>query len=153
MLHVVADGIVVGDPDEGLAELAMLELLEDLTLGMWIEGRGGFVHDEDATRLKQGSGYGYALCLTFGESAAFLAARGVEGIWKIEDEVGRGTVEGIAHLSLGGIELAELEVLAYGASQEAIALGNVTDGAARGTDGALGGLKQLQHEADQGALA
>ena len=125
VLHVVEDRHMMGDPDERLAELLTLQVLKDLTLSVGIERRGGFVKEEDGAWLQQGSGDGNALCLAFGETAALLATDGVESLRQIVDEEGTGTLQGIVHLGIGGIELTQLEIVADGAGEEAVALRDV----------------------------
>ncbi len=56
MLHIVAYNHVVGDPDEGFAELLLADFGEYLLLGVGVEGRGGFAHNQYRTGLQQGTG-------------------------------------------------------------------------------------------------
>ena len=115
--------------------------------------------------MEQGTGNGDALCLSFGEATTLLATEGVEAIGQVIDKEGAGTRQGIAHLVIGGIELAELEIVANGAAQEAVALWHVGDGIGIGfqrkritslidkTHCTLGRTQQAEENTHQGALA
>jgi hypothetical protein len=52
--------------------------LVDESFGLGVEGRGGFVEDQDVGVLEQGAGDGDALLLAAGELGAAGAGGGVE---------------------------------------------------------------------------
>ena len=126
----------MGDEEEGATLVALDDALEDAALGGGIEGGGGFVEEEDGGWSQQGAGYADALGLSFTQSYAHFAERGVKAVGKFEDEIGSGRSEGFAHFQLGSGRVAQEEVVANRAAQEGIALGHVTEiTAVSGSDG------------------
>ena len=158
-------GLLVGDEQEGLVGYPALQTGEQLAFGVAVERRGGLVEQKDAAGTQQTAGNGDALGLTFAEAAAELAAQGVETVGQLVDEFGHGGVEYAAKLVVGGVGLAEQEVLTDGAAEQGVALGHVDEvatGAGGCGDGALVvverdaaffGKEQGEHQADEGALA
>ena len=70
----------VRDGDGGSALGGSIESSLDDLLGLGVEGRGGFVEEEDLGVAKEGAGDGDALLLAAGEHAAFAADDGVEAV-------------------------------------------------------------------------
>ena len=54
------------------------QIAKQLAFGIGVESRGYLVEQHYVSVAKQGASYGYALCLTFAESAALFGAGGVE---------------------------------------------------------------------------
>ena len=88
MLHIIAHDHVMCYPDQRLMEFLLLQFLENLSLGVRIEGRRSLIHDEYRARLKQCSGNSYALSLSLGKAAALLAAKRVESIGQVINKEG-----------------------------------------------------------------
>ena len=65
----LGEGFVVGDNDEGLAELVaqIEEELVEFCLVLGVEGARGLVGEDDGRTVDEGTGHGYALFLTTGE--------------------------------------------------------------------------------------
>ena len=55
------DGGAVGDTNDGLASLALVEVLQELLFGLHIKGAGGFVEQQHRALAQQGAGNGDAL--------------------------------------------------------------------------------------------
>ena len=115
----------MGNEEESATLVALDDALEDAALGGSIEGGGGFVEEEDGGWAQQGAGYTYALGLTFTQSYAHFAERGVKAVGQVEDEIGSGRSEGLTHILLGSLGVAQEEVIANRTAQEGIALGHV----------------------------
>ena len=63
----------VGDGNCGAALDQIVERLLDFLLGLGIDGRSGFIEDQDARVDQQGAGDGDALALTAGQALAAFA--------------------------------------------------------------------------------
>ena len=156
---------MVGNPYQCLVQFLSLQLFENLSLGIGVKGRRCLIHNQDGTWLEQGTGDGDTLCLSFGKATSLLAAQSVEPTRQIIDEKGAGPRQGIMHLLFGSIELAKLEVVAYRAAQEAVALGHIRYGIFVGIQRKCIALrideahvsscrtKQAEEDTHQGALA
>ena len=74
-------GLIVGDEDEGDAELALqlLQLALHLLTQLQIEGAEGFVEQQHPRSIDQGAGQGHTLALTAGELHRFALAVAAEG--------------------------------------------------------------------------
>ena len=136
---VVEEGEAVGDEDDGLIAGAGLEgdVLDELLLGLGVEGRSGFVEQEDIAVTQERPSDGDSLGLTFRKAFAGLAAMEVQTLLLAEDELGTRHSERDTHLLVGGVGIAEKEVVADGTGEEGVALGDVdevTTGARRGLD-------------------
>ncbi len=59
----------------------------DLPLGLCIDGRGGFVENQDSRIGEQSSGYGYPLTLAPGERLASLANERIIAIGQFQNKV------------------------------------------------------------------
>ena len=81
----------MSDENDGFAAVAE-DILQQLALSVRVEGGGSLVEKHDAAVAQQGAGDGNALGLPLGESAAGLAADGVEPLRKGVDEVGTNGV-------------------------------------------------------------
>ena len=79
------------------------DALQQLPLGLRIEGRGGLVEYEYAARTEQRAGYCDALRLAFRQAAALLRAQGIETVLQFVDEISRSKMERVADLVVGGV--------------------------------------------------
>ena len=70
----LGEGFVVGDDDEGLAELVaqVEEELVEFGLVLGIEGSGRLVGEDDGRAVDEGPGHRYALFLTAGEFVGLM---------------------------------------------------------------------------------
>lgn len=128
---MVDDGGTMGDDEDGLAPVeTACEVVEQALLCVGVEGAGCLVEEQYAAFAQQGAGYGDALGLSLAESGAEFAAQGVEPVGLLQDEVGTGALQGARHLLFGGIGVAEEEVVAHGAAEKGVALGDVDQVAA-----------------------
>src|SRR5690606_7258198 len=66
-------GKAVGDGDDGLAAGEFAEGVADRLLRLRVEGRGGFVEEEDGSVAEDGPGDGESLLLSAGQGAALVA--------------------------------------------------------------------------------
>ena len=96
----------MGNEEEGATLVALDDALEDAALGGGIEGGGGFVEEEDGGWAQQGAGDADALGLSFTQSYAHFAERGVKAIGEVEDEVSGSRSEGLTHILLSGSGIA-----------------------------------------------
>ena len=103
----------------------VVEALQEQFFGLRVQGGTELVQQEYASRTQQGAGYGYALRLTFAESASGLEALAVQTLGHPVHEIGGGAVERLPHLAFVGIGLAHKQVLAYAAAEERIALRDI----------------------------
>src|SRR5699024_11028679 len=71
-------GAPVGDHDHGGRVVAFTQSGEDLRLDLWVHGRGGVVHDEQAGFAHDGSGQCQTLTLPTGQGGAFFSQAGVQ---------------------------------------------------------------------------
>lgn len=72
------------DDNHGSADLDLLEGILDLLLGVFIQGRGCLVEQQDLGLSDEGSGNGNSLFLSAGEFATFEAALSVEAFMKCD---------------------------------------------------------------------
>gem|GEM_PF-3429474 len=87
----------VGDHQGGSVLHELFEGLLYLAFGFGIEGRGGFVEDEDGGVSEQGPGNGDALALSARQDDALLSHHRVESIGQFFDEIqGMGRSGGLA---------------------------------------------------------
>ena len=126
-LAVFHNGRAVGDEEDGLVLLLGLQgnVFYQLALRFGIQGTSGFVQKEDVALAQEGPGYGYTLGLAFRQASSAFAANGVHGIGEREDEVGTCHAQDLVHVCLGGVGVAQKEVVADGAAEQGVALGNV----------------------------
>lgn len=103
-----------------------------------VEGGGGFVQQQDVAGAQQGAGDGNALGLSFAEAATLLVERGVDAVGQLEYEVGSGGAQGLVHGGFGGLRVAHQQIVADGAAEEGVSLGNV-DEVGPGFGGDFGG--------------
>ena len=124
---IAQDFWTMGDEEEGATLVALDDALEDAALGGGIEGGGGFVEEQDGGWAQQGAGNADALGLSLTQSYAHFAQRGVKAVGQVEYEVGCGRSEGLTHILLGSLGVAQEAVIANRAAQEGIALGHVAE--------------------------
>ena len=79
----------VGDGDDGLAAVHLLEVLLDLRLGLHIDGRGRIVHNQDRRIVRERAGQRQALLLPAGQAHAAFAHDGVITLRHRPDEIVR----------------------------------------------------------------
>ena len=116
----VFDGGEAVGYDEGSAVLhQVVEGLLDQKFRLRVEGRSGFVEDEYRRILEDGAGYGDALALAAGETAAAVADIGVIAFFGGHDEVvGIGYAGGLLHLLGCGVVNAEGYVVVEGVVEQ-----------------------------------
>ena len=129
---VIHDGEAMGDKDDGAIGKMLFEVLKQFFFGFDVEGRRGFIEQEDLAGVENGTGDGDSLRLAFGETSTLFGTPGVKTLGKVEDEVGEREVEGFVHGFEGGFGVAHEEVFANGAREEGVALGNVGNVTAEG---------------------
>ncbi len=121
-------GESVSDYDGRAAVGEAVEGVLDFFFVFAIECAGGFVEEQDAGVLEDGSGDGDALFLASGELAASRADEGVHLPLELLDEVQRvGLGEGCLELCLAGRGLGEQQVLSHGHGEEHGFLPDVRD--------------------------
>ena len=76
---------------------------------------------------EEGAGNGNALGLSFAEAAALFVEVSVYSVGEGEDEVGTGGAEGLEHFRLAGMRVTHEEVIADGAAEKSVALGDVDE--------------------------
>lgn len=81
LVAVIYYGGTVGNEYYGLISF-LKNVLKQLALGVGVEGTCSLIEEHDASATKQGTGNGYALCLSFTESSPTLAADGVDALWQ-----------------------------------------------------------------------
>ena len=120
----------MGDKDHRVSLLAE-DVLQQLPLGVGVERTRSLIEEHHRTVSQQRTRYGDALSLSFAQSAALLAALRVEARGQLAHEVGAGRMQRLQHILVGGIEIAQPEVVAYGAAQQRVALRHVDQVAAQ----------------------
>ena len=79
----------VGDGDDGLAAVHLLEVLLDFRLGLHIDGRGRIIHNQDRRIIRECAGQRQALFLPAGQAHAAFAHDGVITLRHRPDEIVR----------------------------------------------------------------
>ena len=79
VVTIVDDGWTMGNEYDGLV-VGREDVLEQLSLGVWVEGAGSLIEEHDGTVAQQGTGYGDALYLPLGESSSLFGTRTVESL-------------------------------------------------------------------------
>ncbi len=120
----------VGDEDDG-AVVRGEYVVEQLALGVGVEGTGGLVEEHDGAVAKECAGNGNALGLALAQSASLLAARCVESQREVFHEVGARHVEHLHHVVVGGRKTAQSQVVAYAATHERVPLWHIDEVAAQ----------------------
>ena len=77
----------VGDGHRGTRLHQTLQGILYQALALGVEGRGGFVEDEDRRILQDGTGDADALALSARESSATIADVRIEALFRLHDEV------------------------------------------------------------------
>lgn len=118
----------MGDDEAGAVLAQGVEGLLDEVLALRVHGGGGFVEQEDGRVFQEGAGHGEALPFAPAESHAALADFGIQAFLLPFHEVfGAGELEGLPQLVVGGVGLAEEEVVPHGAGEEEGVLRDVAD--------------------------
>jgi hypothetical protein len=165
LLTESGDGVVVGDDDEAIAEIAMepQKQIDDLVAGVNVEISGGFIGEDQGGTVAQGARDGDALLLAAGELGGTVIEAGTKA--DLVEEL--GAADGI---SLSGEAGREFDVLERGEFREEVigledeADGEITPGgeAAAGPivnrfaiplDGAGVGLFKAAQNLEEGAFA
>ena len=129
MVAVVDDSGTVGNEDDGLLVLRQ-QVLEQLSFGVRVQCTGGLVENHDGTSAQQGTGDGDALSLSFRQSAPLFAARRVHSFFQFHDEVGAGRMQGLPHVVVRCLGVAQQQVVADGAAEQRVALRHIDEVAA-----------------------
>ena len=112
------DSMAMGDEEESLVRTHPLgEVLEKARFGVGIQCRRSFVEKQNVAVVQECTGYADALGLTLRETGSVLSASAVETLRQGEDKLCTGSVQGVAHLFLSGIGVAQEQVVAYGAGE------------------------------------
>ena len=152
----------MGDEENGFAAVIPgMEGLDQPLFGGCIQGRCGFVQNEDAAGSEQGAGHGDALGLAFGKAAAHFAARRVEALGQIKDKRSLRQRKHFLEFVFGSLRRGQQQVAADGSAKQCVPLRNIHEIAPQGTSGgesaygygAVGGLHESQNEADERAAA
>ena len=156
----------VGDADDGLAGRDGRKLLQDLVLGLGVQGAGRLVQNQDRGVAEQRAGDGESLALATGEPAAALADDGVvAGRQRHDEVVEAGRLRGGHDLVVGRVELPHPDVVADGAIEEGRLLRDQREAAAEGRqrvladvasvdlDRPIGRVVEAREHIDQGRLA
>src|SRR5699024_2659204 len=123
-------GAPVGDHDHGGRVVAFTQSGEDLCLDLWVHGRGGVVHDEQAGFAHDGSGQCQALTLSTGQGGALFSQTGVQATVQGTDEpVGPGRAQCVP----------DLFVVDVGAQGDVVPDGVLEDEGALGYEGGVPG--------------
>ena len=159
-------GEAVGDDEHGAVGAELVECILDEAFGLAVEGRGGFVEDEDGGVFVHGAGDGEALALAAGEFGAALADDGVVALGLAGDEVmGVCDFGGCLYALYVGGGISVGDVLGDGIVEEDAFLGDDADHAApvidfEGADvltvnqyAAGGGIVETGEEVGDGGLA
>ena len=102
--------------------------------------------------MKQSTGDGNTLGLSFAESAASFSKFGVDAIGQIEDKISTGSMQHLSQFVFCSIWLCQLQVLSDGAAHQGIALWHETQFTAHSNLSA-GRLDKSEYQAEQRGLS
>lgn len=114
----------MSDEDDGAVVLRQ-EVLQQYALCFRVECRRCLVKEHDRAVAEQCACDGYALSLTFRQSASLLRAYCVKAFRKFEDKVGAALAQSVPDIGVGGVRFSEEQVLAYRAAHQSVALRHI----------------------------
>ena len=92
----------MGDEQHGGTGVVVEQSAIQFLLCWFVERAAYLVEQHYVATTQQSAGYGYALCLTFAQSAAALAQFGVQSVGQIGHKVGTCRVQRLAQFVVGG---------------------------------------------------
>ena len=150
----LADGRqTMGDDDHQPLGRGGMQRAHEGVLGSRVEGRGGFVEDEDLRVAHEAAGNGQALLLTDRQGVPGTAEHGVEALRQAVHEIGAARCrERRADLVVGRIRLREADVVAHGLGEELMLLEDVGHLPAQRVEGVVAHLDAVdRHPAAGGS--
>ena len=102
----------MGDKNHRLVLTGLYEVMDERLLSIHIQAAAELIEQEDAAGAEQTAGDGDTLCLTFAQALAIFAADRLQTHIQISDKIGGCTVQSLVHLLLGGIGIAQKQILA-----------------------------------------